>query len=74
MRAASPAARSLPPPAPGQAWEELKAEAKAAAAAGAAGHEFSDVDGRRALNHTLAWLATGREAYADKAVQIIDAW
>jgi hypothetical protein len=69
----------LPPPPPPsfsarQAFEELTAEAKRQADAGAAGHEFSEADARRALNHTLLWLATGREANAKKAVEILDAW
>ncbi|GBF94527.1 hypothetical protein Rsub_07061 [Raphidocelis subcapitata] len=57
-----------------KAFEQLSSEAAAAAAAGAAGHEFSDSEARRALNHTLTWLATGRKAHADKAVEILDAW
>ena len=55
--------------------ESLARDAAAAASAGAAGHgEFASGDAPRALNHTLAWLATGRAAHAAKAVEILDAW
>lgn len=58
-----------------QARDALFAEANATKAAGAVCHdEFSNGDGRRAFNHTMVWLATGREAHADKAVEILDAW